>query len=61
METLQEYLKRLDECIEYAKFSDSYNKDIVEFLEQLRKLQSPKQYHSCDDENCIICGSGNLE
>lgn len=58
MESLKDYLKRLDDCIEYAKYTDSYNKDIVEFLEELKRIQRPKEYHSCNDINCIICGSG---
>lgn len=56
METLQQYLQRLDDCIERNRYSDSYDLQTVEFLLDLKRLQSPKEYHSCDDPYCIVCG-----
>lgn len=58
METLTQYLKRLDDCIERNQYRQyEYDKETVEFLKQLRELQRPKQYHTCDDPSCIVCGS----
>lgn len=57
METLQQYIKRLDDCIERLRYNDPYDKEAVEFLEHLKREIRPKQYHSCDDPDCIICGN----
>ena len=57
METLSQYIKRLDDCIERAKYAFPYDKETVQFLEDLKSEKRPKQYHSCDDPFCVICGS----
>lgn len=58
METVQQYSQRLDDCIERNRYNDNYDKETIEFLLDLKRLQSPKQYHSCDDPACIQCGNG---
>lgn len=57
METIQQYINRLDECIEYAKHSPDYNKDIVTFLNDLKYIKTPKSIHSCDIPGCVSCGN----
>lgn len=57
MENLNQYLKRLNDCIERNRYNcENYDKETVEFLEDLRSKMRPIQYHSCDDPECIICG-----
>ena len=56
-ENLQQYMKRLDDCIERQRYSSEYDKEVIEFLEHLKREIRPKQYHSCNDPECIICGS----
>jgi hypothetical protein len=57
MRTIQDYIEKLDDAIIRAKNASEYDKEIVDFLEDLRRLKTPRPVHSCDDPKCIICGS----
>lgn len=57
MITIQEYIKKLDDAIIRAQLSENYDKEIVDFLLDLKREKTPRPVHSCDDPKCIICGS----
>lgn len=60
MENIKEYNIRLDNCIQRTKDimyeRDDWDQELLNFLEELKYLRRPIQYHSCDDPDCIICG-----
>lgn len=57
MEYLDQYLKRLEQCIDRNRYSSDYDKETVEFLEQLYREKRPRRMHSCDDPLCVTCGN----